>query len=107
MIIELYVLIQMGRDDSKRRQFVESYVSRSLDVLSLNKIYLFWQGVTEEGNRSEGSVWEGLKNETVWAGLDESYGGRDKLGCAVLMSERNMEECHCICMEECKNSMGK
>ncbi len=33
-------------------------------------------------------MWEGVNGGAVWTGLDESYKGREKEGCTILMSDR-------------------
>jgi len=57
-------------------------------VLGLSETHLLGQGIAGGDSGGECSVWEGIKGGTIWTGLDENYSGRQKEGCAIIMSER-------------------
>lgn len=59
-----------------------------VDVLGFSKTNLFVQGIADSRSGTECRVWKGMKGGAVEAGLDKGYSGKDKEGCAMLMSKR-------------------
>ena len=76
------------QDERKRREIVEKFKERTIDVLAVGETHMkgngFW--VSESGEPS--GLWEGLEGGVCWSGLSEEYKGRGKEGCAILMSRR-------------------
>ena len=76
------------QDERKRREIVEKFKERKIDVLAVGETHMrgsgFWMSENEEMN----GLWKGLEGGVCWSGLPDGYKGRGKEGCAILMSHR-------------------
>ena len=76
------------KDERKRREIVDSCMKGRVDVLGLSETHLKGQGMCKCIKGNGGGLWEGMEGGAVWAGLEETYKGKAKEGCAILVSER-------------------
>ena len=76
------------QDERKRREIVEIFKEKKLDVLAVGETHMKGNGwwMSESGESSR--LWQGLEGGVCWSGLSEEYKGRGKEGCAILMSSR-------------------
>ena len=70
------------QDERKRREIVEKFKERKIDVLAVGETHMrgsgFWMSENEEMN----GLWKGLEGGVCWSGLPDGYKGRRKEGCA-------------------------
>ena len=75
-------------NEGKRRGIVRDCMKGKVDVLGLSETHLKGQGMCECKRGDSGGLWEGMEGGAVWTGLEESYKGKAKEGCAILVCER-------------------
>ena len=76
------------QDERKRREIVEKFGERKIDVLAVGETHMKGNGYWMSDNDGSNRLWEGLEGGVCWSGLDVAYKGRGREGCAILMSHR-------------------
>ena len=76
------------QDERKRREIVERFGERKIDVLAVGETHMKGNGYWMSDNDGSNGLWEGLEGGVCWSGLDVAYKGRGREGCAILMSHR-------------------
>ena len=76
------------QDERKRREIVERFRERKIDVLAVGETHMKGNGYWMNDNDGSNRLWEGLEGGVCWSGLDVTYKGRGREGCAILMSHR-------------------
>jgi len=71
-------------DEGKRQVLIENFVNGRVDVLGVSETHVRGRGMSD----GAGGMWEGVPGGVVWTGMDETYKGKSKEGCAIVMSER-------------------
>ncbi len=82
----------------KRREMIEVFKKRGMDVLGVQETHMRGSGVLECKMGGECGVWEGMEGGSgvEWNEGRKCHSGRGKEGCALLMSEqmwRGLEDC--------------